>query len=207
MSEPSNFTFLKELDAQLFTCAAQAERLVYYDGHAAMMKLRLFGELLAKRIAVRAGIKLLGDETALQVLNKLKQANVLSPKAEQFFHLLRKVGNKAAHTLSGQSEEALNLLRLAHSLGLWFYTAFSGKSPETLPKFAVPADPLQVEKEQRIALQTELDKPREALELTKAEKEEFLARLAADEAITAKQTPSISLAFAQQHYNTAEKAL
>lgn len=207
MSESGNFILLKELDPLLFTCAVQAERLVYYDGHAAMMKLRLFGELLAKRIAVRAGIKLWGDETAVQVLNKLKQANALSPKAEQFFHLLRKVGNKAAHSLSGQSEEALNLLRLAHSLGLWFYAAFSGKPVENLPKFIVPADPLEAEKEQRIALQAELEKLRNALELTKAEKEQFLARLVADEAVTAKQPPSISLAFANKLYSTAEKSL
>jgi len=48
MNDSENFSSLKDVDAQLCTCATQTERLVYYDGHAAMMKLRLFGELLAK---------------------------------------------------------------------------------------------------------------------------------------------------------------
>ena len=51
MNDSGNFSFLQDVDTQLCTCATQAERLVHYDGHAAMMKLRLFGDQLAKRIA------------------------------------------------------------------------------------------------------------------------------------------------------------
>lgn len=65
MAESGNFTFLRKVDEQIYTCARQAERLVYYDGHAAMMKLRLFGELLAQRIAARAGIRPEEHETGL----------------------------------------------------------------------------------------------------------------------------------------------
>jgi hypothetical protein len=58
-----NFWFLSRLDSFLFKCANEAERLIYFDPHAALFKMRLLGEFTAKRIAAAANLSLWGDET------------------------------------------------------------------------------------------------------------------------------------------------
>jgi hypothetical protein len=52
----SNFEFLSDLDPPLAHREALAERYCLNDPNAALVKLRLFGELLAKNIAARFGV-------------------------------------------------------------------------------------------------------------------------------------------------------
>lgn len=51
-----NFAFLADLDSPLMHQAALAERYCIDDTASSLMKLRIFGELLAKNIAARFGI-------------------------------------------------------------------------------------------------------------------------------------------------------
>jgi type I restriction enzyme R subunit len=168
-----NFWFLGELDPLLFKCASEAERLVYFDPHAAVIKMRLFGEYAAKRIAAAANIALWGDESAIQVLEKLKKANALHLQAEQIFQMLRKEGNKAAHTLTGNTERAIQLLRMARLLAVWFHKAFSNDPAANLGEFQSPLNPAMIEAEQRAKLEDELEALRQELEATKAEQQAF----------------------------------
>lgn len=172
-----NFWFLSGIDPLLFKCASEAERLVYFDPHAALFKMRLFGEFTAKRIAAAANISLWGDEAAVQVLEKLKKANALSPQAEQIFQMLRKVGNKAAHDLTGNTERAVQLLRMARLLAVWFYRAFSKDVTTNLGEFQTPVDPATIADEQR----AELEALRRELEATKAEQQAFAERNAQEQ--------------------------
>lgn len=171
-----NFWFLSGIDPLLFKCASEAERLVYFDPHAALFKMRLFGEFTAKRIAAAANISLWGDEAAVQVLEKLKKANALSPQAEQIFQMLRKVGNKAAHDLTGDTERAVQLLRMARLLAVWFYKAFSKDLATDLGEFTPPANPATIETKQRARLEAELEILRQELEASKAEQQAFAER-------------------------------
>lgn len=72
-----------------------------------MIKLRQFGEFLAQEVAARTGIDLFPDDNALMVLRKLEDNGILTPKATQLFHNIRKTGNKAVHQLTGDKGEAL----------------------------------------------------------------------------------------------------
>lgn len=177
-----NFWFLNGLDPLLFKCASEAERLVYFDPHAALVKMRLFGEFAAKRIAAATNLSLWGDEAAVQVLEKLKKANALSPQAEQIFQMLRKAGNKAAHDLTGDTERAVQLLRMCRLLAVWFYKAFSKDLTTNLGEFHIPVDPAAVEAEQRARLEAELEILRRELETTKAEQQAFAERNAQEQA-------------------------
>lgn len=171
-----NFWFLSGIDPLLFKCANEAERLVYFDPHAALFKMRLFGEFTAKRVAATANLSLWGDETAVQVLEKLKKANSLHPQAEQIFQMLRKVGNKAAHDLTGNTERAVELLRMARLLAVWFYKAVSKDLTTDLGEFQPPVNPATIEAERRVKLEAELEALRRELETTKAEQQAFAER-------------------------------
>ena len=51
-----NFGFLALYDVQLVSAAAEAERLFAEHPKASLMVLRVFGELLAQRVAASAGV-------------------------------------------------------------------------------------------------------------------------------------------------------
>ena len=76
-----NFEFLANLDPALMHQAALAERHCLEDPNSALMKLRLFGELLAKNIAARFGVYTDNQSQQIEVLKELKYRDVLDQKA------------------------------------------------------------------------------------------------------------------------------
>jgi type I restriction enzyme, R subunit len=142
-----NFPFLSEYSELLSHCAVQAERYVFEDPNTALIKLRQFGELLAQEVAARTGIDVFFEDSAVTILRKLEDLNILTPKAAQIFHNLRKTGNKAVHQITGDKGEALHHLRMARELAVWFHKSF-GKNP-ALAKgpFIPPPDPSQADAE------------------------------------------------------------
>ncbi|MCA9091503.1 MAG: type I restriction-modification system endonuclease, partial [Planctomycetaceae bacterium] len=154
-----NFSFLAKHDEVLVRYAALAERHVFSDPNAALVKLRQFGELLAQHCAAYNGIQVDERDSALNVLDKLWAATVLSPELSQLFHGLRKSGNAAAHNHLDDRREALHQLQMARKLAVWFHKSY-GKDPKFSPgAFVPPPDPVQVE----IQLRDELERLREAL--------------------------------------------
>lgn len=163
-----NFWFLAEHDELLIKCAAQAERLVFSDPNAALFKIRLFGEMLAQQVAVRSGIPMYEGDTALRVLRRLNDEGLLIPKVNQVFHMLRKTGNMAVHGLEGESQHALDALRFARVLAIWFHRSFGqDKSFEPGP-FLPPPKPQQADK----ALVDELERLRGKLAETEQAQQE-----------------------------------
>lgn len=136
-----NFAFLAQYDHRIALVAAQAERLFAEDPHAALAKLRLFGELLARLAAANAGIYTNVNESQLDLLGRLRAQNVLTREAADLFHLLRKSGNLAAHDLVGSHREALQLLRIARELGLWFHRMTDAPGDFKPGPFVPPPDP------------------------------------------------------------------
>jgi len=151
-----NFWFLAEHDELLLKCAAQAELLVFADPNAALFKVRLFSELLAKQVAVRSAIPTLEGDTSLRLLRRLDEEGVLSPKINQVFHMLRKAGNMAVHGLEGESQHALDALRFARVLAIWFHRAFGEEEAFDPGPFLPPPKPQKADK----ALAEELERLR-----------------------------------------------
>lgn len=171
-----NFWFLAEHDELLLKCAAQAELLVFADPNAALFKVRLFSELLAKQVAVRSAIPILESDTSLRLLRRLDDEGILSPKISQFFHMLRKAGNVAVHGLEGESQHALDALRFARVLAIWFHKSFGGDKAFDPGPFLPPAKPKQADE----ALTEELDRLRK--QLADSEQAQQEAQRKADEA-------------------------
>lgn len=171
-----NFWFLAEHDELLLKCAAQAERLVFSDPNAALFKVRLFSELLAQQVAARAAVPFYDGDTALRILRRLDDEGILTPKVNQIFHMLRKAGNMAVHGLEGETQHALDALRFARLLAVWFHSAFGDDKTFDAGPFLPPPKPQQASK----PLTDELARLRQKLAETEQAQQE--AQQKADEA-------------------------
>ncbi len=150
-----NFAFLADLDLPLMHQAALAERRCLDDPSAALTKLRLFGELLAKNIAARFGVYTDAQSQQHEILKKLKYKDVLDSKLADMFHSIRIAGNAAVHEGKGTVRDALQNLRFAHQLAVYFYRVFRDPKFKSGP-FQVPPNPANVTE----TLQNELDSAR-----------------------------------------------
>ncbi len=68
--------------------AALAERYCLDDPNAALIKLRLFGELLANNIAARLGVSTDLVSQQIEILKELKYRDVLDQKLSVMVHSL-----------------------------------------------------------------------------------------------------------------------
>jgi type I restriction enzyme R subunit len=171
----SNFQFLSAHDTLLVALGAQAERYFVEDPVTSLMKLRQFGERLAQRAAAHLNVRA-DNLRQFDLIEKLASPphNALSSEVRSLFHELRKVGNDAVHEFTASHDEALQLLKLARQLAIWFHRTF-GHAPHFNPgPFIPPPDPTQENR----ALAAELERLRGALNSAQLDAES--ARAAAE---------------------------
>lgn len=177
-----NFAFLAGHDPVFLELAASAERAFSHDPNTTLIKLRQLGEAMAQDIAARLGIEL--DERAGQrdLLYRIDSALGLDPTVRELFHTLRIEGNRATHQFRTQHREAIQGLKVARNLAVWFHRAFA--DPDFKPgAFRPPQDPsrelreLQAEMSRlqgELATATEqADAQRKLAELETREKQEY----------------------------------
>ena len=138
-----NFQFLKDLDPALMNQAAMAERYCIDDPSASLAKLRLFGELLARNLAARAGVYTDPSLTQVDIIRELRFREIIDRKLADMFHSIRIAGNAAVHEGSGTVRDALQNLRFAHQLAGYFYKVFKNSKFKSGP-FQVPPNPRDV---------------------------------------------------------------
>lgn len=143
----------------LVRTAAFAERYVFDDANAALFKLRLFGESLAKQAAAYSALVVTERDNFSNVLVMLRDGRVINGEVKQLFDGLRLAGNSAAHAAAGDRREALHQLRMAHKLAVWFQASFGRDRNFKRPAFVPPPDPALAEND----LKQELARLREAL--------------------------------------------
>jgi len=144
---------LVEHSTLLAQCVVQAERYVFDDPNTALIKMRQFGELLAQEVAARTGVEVYPEDNTITVLRKLEDNSILTPKATQLFHNLRKTGNKAVHQVIGDQGEALYHLRMARQLAVWFHKSFGSNPDLAKGPFIPPPDPTQADTDLKKELQ------------------------------------------------------
>jgi len=179
-----NFNFLEEHDPVFCQLGAAAESAFSGDPNTTLLKLRQLAEAIAQNLAARAGIKF--DETTKQadLLFKLNRQIRLDPTICELFHTLRIEGNKATHQFKTRHKEAMDGLRIARSLAVWFHQSFGKQGAGFKPgPFIPPQDPskqlsdLQVEIEQLKAQLTDtsqqLESNQKLSDLMAREKEEY----------------------------------
>ncbi|WP_434983792.1 type I restriction-modification system endonuclease [Vreelandella zhaodongensis] len=209
---PSNFGFLAEHDALFVELAAAAEHAFASDPNTTLIKLRQLGEALAQHMAAISGVEFDNQTSQADLLYRLNRELRLEPQVKELFHTLRIEGNKATHQFRTRHKEAMDGLKLARELAIWFHRSF-GKAGTTFKPgpFVPPTDPsahsrqLQADIEKlRHELQhanKALDSSQQLSQLIEQEKQEYEAlALAMDEEslALAKQAHSHEQALAQQ---------
>lgn len=200
MAESSNFAFLREHDPVFFQLASTAERVFASDPNTTLIKLRQLGEALAQDLAVRAGIEFDATLSQADLLFRLGREIQLDGNIRTLFHTLRVEGNKATHGFRTQHREAMDGLRVARALAIWYHQSFGKDGGAFKPgPFVTPTDPsapLRELQEQIEQLRAELGDSRQQLEsnqqlaeLLAREKDEYatLAEQMDDEARTYEQ--------------------
>ena len=142
MAKSQNFSFLAGHDARLDALGALAERYFRADPSTALIKLRQFAEILSKLIAARQGTYRDDRDSFDETLRRLSFERAIPKQVADLFHALRKTGNAAAHEARGDHAAALDGLKFARALGIWFHQTF-GREPTFKPgPFVPPSEPV-----------------------------------------------------------------
>lgn len=138
-----NFAFLAAHDPRLVALTSQAEAVFAADPVGCLVRLRAFGEHLAKRAAANVALYVDPREPQAELVDRLFARGAITPLQERLFRDLRKMGNTAAHDVRGSHADALHQLRICRELAVWFHRAF-GPDPKFKPgPFVPPPDPAQ----------------------------------------------------------------
>lgn len=155
MTASGNFDFLKEHDPVFYQLGSAAERAFVGDPNTTLLKLRQLAEAMAQNLAARTGIKFDENTNQADLLYKLNRTIRLDNTIRDIFHTIRIEGNKATHQFKTQHKEAMDCLRLARSLAVWFHQSFGkqGTKFKSGP-FISPQDPSKHLRE----LQTQIER-------------------------------------------------
>jgi len=138
----SNFAFLAEHDPVFLQLANTAEQVFAADPNTTLIKLRQLGEALAQDLAARAGIAFDNETSQAELLGRLNREIGLDLTVRNLFHTLRIEGNKATHQFRTRHKEAMDGLKLARELAVWFHRAFGKTGAGFRPgPFQPPSDP------------------------------------------------------------------
>jgi type I restriction enzyme, R subunit len=169
----TNFTHLQEHNEQLLRLGMLAEKYFTDDPNTCLLKLRQFAELLAQLLASRIGLFLSTEESQYELLRRLQDSGMLPREIAQLFGEIRRSGNAANHGLVDDYRTALNNLKVAWQLGLWFHRTFKNPAFKSGP-FIPPAAP----KDESEDLRAELLNLSQALEEYKTAHQDAEKRLA-----------------------------
>jgi hypothetical protein len=134
--------FIKKNWHELYEVASLAEKNVLNDQNAALIKLRLYGELLVKNIFKNEGFAERNRMSQKERIDFLLKEGAITLEVYGMLDSLRVVGNKAVHEASyGTSNESKRLLVVAFHLGGWLTQVYEEWDFE-LPIF-IELQPLQ----------------------------------------------------------------
>ena len=151
----TNFAFLAEHDELFVEIAVAAERAFSSDPNTTLIKLRQLGEALAQHIAAHVGVDFDDQTSQADLLYRLNRELKFEPVIRELFHTLRIEGNKATHRFRTKHKEAMEGLKIARALAVWFHQSFGKDGTQFKPgAFIPPTDPSN----QLRGLQIEIEK-------------------------------------------------
>ena len=140
-SSNANFGFLQSRAPALFQLAVLAEHYFPTDPNTSLIKLRQFGEVMAKEVAAQTGLLERLDDSQADLLRRFKADRIAPQEVVDLLHHLRAVGNRAVHHGADSHGEALSALKVARQLAVWFHR-FDGAAASFHPgPFAPPRPP------------------------------------------------------------------
>lgn len=173
----SNFAFLQKIEPQVYRLGLLAERSFAEDPNTCLIKLRQLSEMTAQLTASRYGLEVFPSDNLADILRRLRFECSLPGEVGDLFHSLRIAGNQAAHGSADDHAGALNGLKLARQLAIWYSRTFHNPAEKFGP-FVPPAPPTDA----NAALAQELDRLKAELAATQTEAERLKAEGVAAEA-------------------------
>ncbi|ASF14608.1 AAA family ATPase [Shewanella sp. FDAARGOS_354] len=142
----SNFNFLTDIRPELAEFGKGAELYCHDDRQAALVKLRCFTEFVVGDIYTRLSLIAPEKDDLFNRLQSYEFADAVGDKGILAkLDVLRRKGNKAAHSLSGTADVSINevhwLIKEAYLVGRW-YAQVILNHPITPPEFVEPVKPL-----------------------------------------------------------------
>jgi type I restriction enzyme, R subunit len=122
--ESANFSFLRAHDPLLLRLCAAAEKYCGPDPNTALLKLRQFGEALARQVAASFGIATSAGDNQADVLGLLQRKGVIDRDIASLLHAIRREGNDAAHGFESSPGQAKEALKLARTVAIWYHRGF-----------------------------------------------------------------------------------
>lgn len=133
----ANFGHLLQHEPLLVTLGCAAESYVHADAHTAMIKARLFGEVLTRHLVALVKLQVPGDRQVDRI-NALARAGVLVPQVRTWLESIRATGNRAVHEYYANVRAALQSVEACFALGDWLHRSLD-KTDTTHRVFLAPA--------------------------------------------------------------------
>ena len=184
MQVSRNFAFLKVHHIELVRLGSRAEQYFADDSNTCLIKLRQFGEVLAQLVAAKVGLYEEPDESQADLLRRLNFRGAVTGQVEEMFREIRRKGNAATHDGYDDKGVALNCLKYAKTLGVWFHRNYGGARDFRAGPFVPPADPA----EKNADIQQELDRLASELAASEAAKRAAMSQAALAESQAIEET-------------------
>lgn len=141
IQQGGNFGFLAARDSHLARLGALAESYFRSDPPAALLKLRLFGEALTKQVVARHGVPSAPSATFDEVLREGKARGIFPQQVADLLFQIKRWGNAAAHEDRGSATDALNALKFASAIGVWYHRTYRNAPSFDPGPFVPPVAP------------------------------------------------------------------
>ena len=135
-----NFEPLRASYPELADLAAHAEHYLHSDPESALVKLRSFAERIVDHVYTRMRLPQAPQSKFVDLLNNAGFAMLADRLVLEKFHLLRKLGNSAAHGEAIRPLDANRALHEAWQVGRWLHVAVIGGKADDFGAFQEPPD-------------------------------------------------------------------
>jgi len=135
----SNFIFLEQKLPELAAIGNLAEEYVYADPSSSAVKLRLFVEKFVDIIYTILNLQFTNDDRSLiNLINFEPFKKAVPVTILNILHAIRIKGNKAAHGVSIDSNESIDILKQTHQLAKWLFASYCGGDVNSVSDFVIP---------------------------------------------------------------------
>lgn len=141
-----NFDFLADEFPILSSYGNQADGYRKSDPNSALIKVGMIGESIVNLIYDYTGTALPSDQKAVSKIDKLAREGYLPKQVTNLLHEMRKARNKAVHSGYESPDLADSLVRVAHSICLWFAMSFGSRKYELTKYVDSDAEPGSADK-------------------------------------------------------------
>lgn len=132
------FDFMKNISTELFQLANRIEENLYEQPNITLIKARLYGEQLIKKVSEQEGIAEVYPLKNAERIHKLYRQNAIEEDIYIKFEWIRKKGNKAAHNIDVASvNDSIKAHRFVYDISSWYVLLYVNYNFE-LPAYKTP---------------------------------------------------------------------